>query len=239
MSRSSFHVLLLVPALLLGLVGCATQGERSVRGDARLWETPTFISAHPDVHQRKRGIWLMDTGDVDAAVEAFTTAARYADKPSQAILAELHWSGTGTPRDRARAYAWMDLAAERGYAMFLGKRETYWESLTADERTEALRIGSDLYAEFGDAVAKPRMETLLRRTRATLTGSRVGFVGGLTVAAPTRAGWLTFAGHEFYDDRYWRPVKYFEWTDRLWRDMPGRGNVTVDEPAPMQPSAEG
>jgi hypothetical protein len=232
------RTLLLLPLLLLGLIGCASQGERKPRYDRMVWETSRFISAHPDVHERQRALWLLEKGKPEQALVALSKAARHADKASQAMLAELHWDGLGVPRDRARAYAWMDLAAERGYTLFLAKRESYWEALDAEQRGEALRIGLELYAEYGDQVAKPRMDTLLRRARNSITGSRVGFVGALTVIAPTRLGWMSFSGEHFYNNRFWRTKDYYEWTDSLWQDLP-EGTVTVGEPEVQRPAAEG
>ncbi len=42
----------------------------------------------------------------------------------QALMAEMLWQGShDPPQDRAAAYAWMDLAAERGYPELLRQRE--------------------------------------------------------------------------------------------------------------------
>jgi TPR repeat protein len=56
------------------------------------------------------------------AMQPFRRASFFADQPSQGMVAEMYWNGDGVPCDRALAYARMDLAAERGYASFLGLR---------------------------------------------------------------------------------------------------------------------
>ena len=77
-----------------------------------------FMNGHPDLFWRLRGRKYYEAGHYEHARECFELAARYADKPSQAMLGEMHWQGEGGPRDRALGYAWMDLAAERLYEVF-------------------------------------------------------------------------------------------------------------------------
>ena len=54
-------------------------------------------------------------------------------------------------------------------------------SLSAAERTMALALGVDVYREYGDDVAKRRLEAVMLRARRNITGSRVGRVGSLIV----------------------------------------------------------
>jgi uncharacterized protein len=177
-----------------------------------------FLSAHPDIRWRREGVWSLELGQPEHAAEYFRRAARYADKPSQAMLAELYWSGMGVEVDRPLAYAWMDLAAERAYPVFLAKREHYWAQLTEAERGRVQEVGLPLYEQFGDDVAKPRLERLLRRARRNITGSRVGFVGALKILVPGPGGAAhSISGDDFYDDRFWEPARYWEWQDHAWK----------------------
>jgi hypothetical protein len=100
----------------------------------------------------------------------------------------------GTAPDPALAYAWADLAAERGYPEFLGVRERVWAPLDESQRQRALELGASLYAQYGDAVAKPRLERLLRsglaRKTGTHTGSRVGALAVVRVDSAVRAAML-------------------------------------------------
>lgn len=197
----------------------------------KVWESPGFLRHHPDIRERKRGFWLDEQGDHAGAAEAFRLAARYADKASQAMLAEYYREGRGVPRDPAAAYAWMDLAAERHYPLFLARREHYWAALDPIQQQRALELGEALYAEFGDAVAMPRIEDQLRRGRAAMTGSRVGSPGAITVILPTASGWLSVPGSLYYADHHWRPERYFEWLDQVHGRWP-EGAVDV---GPLRP----
>ena len=81
--------------------------------------------------------------------------------------------------------------------------------------------------DFGDAVAKGRLEKLLRRAKRNTTGSRVGAVGNLKVLVPGPGGtMLTIDGSQYYADQYWDPAQYWTWQDSIWKDPP-TGRVTV------------
>jgi len=200
--------------------------------------TVGFLSAHPDLRFRLRGLEKREAGQPEEAFRLFQRASLYADKPSQAMVAEMLWDGVGTGQDRALAYAWMDLAAERGYRTFLLLRERYWQELTPAERDRALAEGAAIYARYGDEVAEPRLATILRRERRKATGSRTGFIGALSILVPGPAGMETINGAAFYDERYWDPVQYRAWHDAIWM-RPRIGAVDVGEaepvPAPATP----
>lgn len=185
-----------------------------------------FLAYHPDLRWRKEGLQLYEEGKLELAYRAFRRSARYADKGAQAMVAEMLWKGEGVTRDRALAYAWMDLAAERHYPDFVKLREYYWQQLDEAERQRAIAEGAAVYAEYGDQVAKPRLERELEKGRRQITGSRTGFKGTLTIYVPSGAGWVGLSGEQYYSDRFWRPEQYFEWQDQVWRDQ-SRGRVEV------------
>ncbi len=187
-----------------------------------------FLSAHPDLRYRLHGLEEMRRGRHDDALSFFTRAGYYADKPSQAMVAEMYWNGQGVTRDPVLGYIWMDLAAERGYEGFLVLREKYWAALDESQRERAVEQGTALYARYGDEAAQPRLETAIRRGRAKLTGSRVGSVGNLQIYVPGPAGYDRIDGTQFFDERYWDPAQYRAWHDAIWR-KPRVGRVSVGE----------
>lgn len=187
-----------------------------------------FLTAHPDLRYRLLGLEEMKQGKFEDAFRFFQRAAFYADKPSQGMVAEMLWNGQGIERNPSLAYAWMDLAAERGYAGFLGLRERYWNALTVEQRTQALAQGQEIYARYGDAAAQPRLATVLRRERRRLTGSRTGFAGNVQIYVPGPSGFEQIDGTKFYDERYWDPGQYQAWHDSIWM-KPRVGRVSVGE----------
>lgn len=197
-------------------------------GDREVMNTAGFLGAHPDLRWRREGLDALESDRAGEAFTFFKRAARYADKPSQAMVAEMLWTGTGTPVDRPLAYVWMDIAAERAYIPFLIKREQYWNELSAAEREQALAVGKAVLDEYRDAVAKERLERLLRRAKRNVTGSRTGHVGNLRIIIPGPGGMdTTIDGAKYYDDQYWEPEQYWAWQDSIWKD-PSTGSVNVN-----------
>ena len=221
--------LLLGTALLLATLppGAVASGRQTDANMEQIVGSSRFMSAHPDLRWRQKGLESYERRQYAFAANYFKRAARYADKPSQAMYAEMLWKGEGVEQDRELAYAWMDLAAERGFPVFLAQREEYWAALDAAERRRAIRRGQDVYEEYGDEAAKPRKDEVLRRNfRRGVTGSRVGAVHGrLTVSFPDGVGEPLYGGittgalpgEDFYQDRYWKPAEYWAWQDRTWQ----------------------
>lgn len=202
----------------------------------RLMLTGGFLTGHPDLRYRLLGLEEIRKQNPQDAFRFFQRAAYYGDKPSQGMVAEMHWNGQGTERDPALAYVWMDLAAERGYEGFLVLRERYWNQLTEDERARAVATGQTIYAKYGDAAAQPRLAGILLRERRNVTGSRTGFAGNVQIYVPGPGGFEQIDGTKFYDERFWDPKQYQAWHDGIWA-KPRVGKVSVGEVEQIQKEA--
>jgi tetratricopeptide (TPR) repeat protein len=234
---------------IVALLLCALVGTAGATGTPKAPAMPawldsvlssgTFQAHHPDIRNQQRGLAYYRQRRHDEALAAFRRAAHYADKASQALLAQMHWRGEGVPADRALAYAWMDLAAERGYPIFLVEREKYWAALTEAEQARAVEVGRGLYERYGDDVAKPRLARVMRLGQwRSMTGSRTGYDAGIRVAQPGADGSLdpsSTARADVYDARYWHPESYWALQDRIWIGLP-RGEVIVQ---PLRPDDQG
>ncbi len=237
MLRSS--MLLLIALLAVSQAHGSEPGPKSSLALA----SESFLAHHPDIRWRNEGMALYDEGKYESAFKLLMRSASFAEKSSQAMIAEMHWTGTGTEKNLPLAYAWMDLAAERNYNEFVVLREHYWSKLDEAQRAEALRVGKGVYASFGDDVAKTRLARKLERGRRTMTGSRTGFVGPLQIAVRVDGGFLNIGGDEFYADEFWKPSHYFEWKDRVWKET-RKGYVEVgavstqDAKRDLQPARE-
>lgn len=220
--------------LLVTLMACA--GPARVEKDKPAGIDPAvltdgFLSAHPDLRWRKEGIERYEKQDFERAMTYFKRAASYGDKPSQAMVADMYWRGIGIDADRVLGYIWMDLAGERLYPDFIGFREQYWSQLDKAERAAVLERGQAIFAEYGDEAAKPKLAKVLRRERRSVTGSRVGFVGGLTIipfTGPLAGTGITLSGDQYYAKEYWEPERYWALQDNIWR-APSIGRVRVGE----------
>jgi len=201
--------------------------------DEAFINSQTFINQHPDLLYRQRGLKAYKKGRYSEALFNFKLAAKYADKPSQGMVAEMLWKGEGAAVDRARAYAWIDLAAERNYPSLVISREKMWSMLSEAERKKAVVLGEPIYEVYGDAVAKPRMEAaLVQAKRNSVTGSRLGFVTVLDIAnndpiaIAHNNGIPGYEGEFFYQDKLWEPAEYWKWQDAAWSRLP-EGNVEI------------
>lgn len=220
---------------------CAADGRRP-QADPDLLKAG-FLVGHPDLRHRMEGMRQLENGRAGEAVRQFMLAARYADKASQAMVAEMLWEGRGQPADRAMGYVWMDLAAERGYPALIVLRERYWAALDEQERSRARRDGLAIQELYHDGVSKPRLAAILRRERGKMTGSRTGYTGNpLRILSGNSFGEATIDGNRFFDDRYWDPVQYQAWHNEVW-NRPLQGTVEVgkvsSEPAAKNDSSKG
>ncbi|MBN8482472.1 MAG: sel1 repeat family protein [Xanthomonadales bacterium] len=232
-AKRTRHRLALTSALAAMSACVPAARADDVPPDPLLLAQPGFLDAHPDLRWRGEGVRSLERGRLREAQVYFRRAARYADKPSQAMLGELHWSGSGGLVDRASGYAWMDLAAERGYPAFLALRERYWAALAEDERVRAVALGGELYAQYADDVAKPRLARVLERARRNVTGSRLGIAGTLKMQVYGPGGWTTMDGSIYYQSRLSKADEYWQWQDQEWR-RPPRGHVTIGPIGPAE-----
>jgi uncharacterized protein len=215
-------------ALLVALAVSSTpmlSAKESSR-DATIVSTDAFLAHHPDIRYRLLGLKAYERRQFQDALRHFQRASRFADKPSQGMVAEMLWNGDGAPADRVAATAWMSLAAERGYTMMVLRRDTFLAALDADERRRTEAALAALTSELGDAVAQPRLERLLRQELRNVTGSRTGFVGAVQILLPSPTGMLQVDGSQFYQDKFWKPAEYWQWQDRAWKPEP-KGSVEI------------
>lgn len=232
--------IIIVLLAMFGLVGVAEAGKQPQ--DKIIMNSESFINDHPDILHRLRGLRAYKQGRYSEAFTNFKRAAKYADKPSQGMLAEMLWKGEGVAADKIQAYAWIDIAAERLYPTMVLSREKMWSMLTAEERKQATVVGIELYKYYGDDVAKKRLETVLRRARNNVTGSRLGFVGYMTITIDTPSGQQTVDGEFYYQDKFWKPAEYWQWQDTAWKNPPtgkvdiGPLQTTPDKPVPANAS---
>jgi len=146
----------------------------------------TSTWGHPDEFNEFAGMKYYAAGNYAKAMEYFLQGARYADKLSQLSIGLMYLHGEGVAKDPVTAYAWFALAAERHYPRFVATRDEVWKSLDEGQRQQASALLEQLSAEYGDTVAKVRMERALREGRSKMSGSFLGF-GESSVSSVTLA----------------------------------------------------
>ncbi|TZF89873.1 tetratricopeptide repeat protein [Cognatilysobacter lacus] len=212
---------LLAPLVVLApITGRSADAKPAVAQDARSLQYELAFRGHPDLQYRMYGVERYRKGEFAEAMTLLRRAARFGDKPSQGLIAEMYATGQGVPVDAALAYAWMDLAAERGYQDFVVRRERYWARMSEADRARAVSKGRAIYAEYGDDVAKPRFADQLRKASKDGVGSRTGFHGTVNITTPL--GDQTVDAEQLRSRGYWDADKYWAAQDVLWKNPGGR-----------------
>ena len=231
---SSMRAMRLALALFLGFSVSYQPPARAAQ------EAYTDSSIHYDQVFRWRAMEAFNSGDVASAIRNFERAARYADKPSQFALGVIHMNGDGVPRDRALAFARLDVAAERGYDEIVEQRDILWDQLTDGERAAGQFLAKRLLGKYGDAKAKPRHrnKTLAALQHSLGKSKSVRDDVIVTDLANCSEGLVDFrrgnACHErdFYSSRF-EAKHYWAVQDATW----GKGGVVEVGPV-LRPRSE-
>ena len=122
--------------------------------------------------------------DFAFAIQMYEVAAAWAYKPAEYNLAIMYARGQGVAVDLPRGMAWMALAAERDEKRYVDAREAIYVEMTKEQFEQANVIWRGLKKTYGDEVALHRAKARWAQVKASMTGSRVGAVGNLTVGVP-------------------------------------------------------
>jgi len=211
-------------------------------------QVPDHSPARPgsalfDYNEHMPSYWLMNRGNRlysigrhYSAIHFYERAARYADKFGQYNVAVMHLKAEGTDFDPVRAWAWLELSAERDYPMMRKAADDLFDLLDEAQQRQARAIhGQELLPEYGDSVAIPRAQLRMDRDRRQSTGSRLGspaMLGMLRVIDYQGDG-LSRNGAEYYDPAKWdmqRLVEYETWQmENLARGQVEMGELEIVE----------
>jgi len=126
--------------------------------------------------------------DFTFAIQMYEVAAAWAFKPAEYNLAIMYSRGQGVPVDLPRGMAWMALAAERNEKRYVDAREAVYAEMTPEQFEQANEIWRELKKTYGDEVALRRAKARWAQVKSSMTGSRVGSVGNMTVGIPNANG---------------------------------------------------
>ena len=205
---------------------------------------------HPDQFGEFTGMRYYAHHQYQAAMKYFEIGAYYADKLSQLSIGLMYDNGEGVRKDPVKAYAWLDIAAERDYPDFVATRDRVKAELTPGQLEQAQAERAKLAARYADAVAKPRMATQLHLGQMQLTGSRTGFDSGVSQVntKPDCAASVIVGGNEtpsagcggaasLYAKSHWEPKEYFASRDAEWKAQVSVGALEAPPAAPPATAA--
>jgi hypothetical protein len=195
--------------------------------------------SHPDIYWEYMGMHRYHHRDYAHAMSSFLRGAYYADKLSELCIGLMYLNGEGTPSDPAEAFAWLDVAAERGYPQFVATRDRVRASLTPEQVQRGSAVREQIASKYADSVAKPRMAQQLRFAIESITGSHLGFNPNLlgvsmhnacAPSEPQKMRLPEWGCSGIYSMYNLDPKTYFAERDSAWR-----ATVTVE---PIQPDAD-
>lgn len=131
----------------------------------------------PGVKFYSEGMRAYERKDYEHGIYMLKIAASWAYKPAEYNLGIIYFKGMGVPANRPLGAAWMFLAAERGTSPYVYARHVMVMDMDNAERTEAYALLQKLEKTYGDKVALRRAKAQWAFTKASSTGSRLGYTG--------------------------------------------------------------
>ena len=178
----------------------------------------SYAEHTPSYRTMNEATRFYNNGDYLSARARFRSAARWADKTAQFNLAVTYYKGQGTESDVAKAWAWFQLSAERGYPMMVDMADMLDGMINDDIRRRGQAILAELEPVYGDEVAIERTANHMRRERRRATGSRTGATAFLRVVD---SNGFSRDGRDFYRPEAWdfreviaREAQLFDARDR-------------------------
>ena len=178
---------MLLCALILGLLTVQSA-----------WARPP-VFATPDQAHLARAAESLQDGFEKNAFENLLKAAEWGNKEAQKNLAVMYIKGLGVPKNWARAYAWLQLAASQGEPRIVAARDEVFGALREDEKVEAEAHYRELLPDYGDRRAQERRERWVTRKKRDITGSRLGQIGALRIRIPDATGYTwDLSGEQYF-----------------------------------------
>ncbi len=152
-----------------------------------------------------------ESGDYDSAYQGYRQSARWGNKLSQFNIGTMYYNGIGVSRDPARAWAWIELSAEREYPQLVHAADEIWRELDDNEQQRAQRIhDEELVPEYADAATLPRTKRFVNRRYRSATGSRLGGVAGSNPLLVQPRDHPQSIGDVYYREDEWRVERWLE-----------------------------
>ena len=182
----------------------------------------------PSFHTTNRGMRAYQRGDHASAFSDFKLSAVGADKFAQYNIGIMYLLGEGTDYDPTRAWAWIELSAERGYPQLVDVADKLWDLLSEPEQQQAMRIYQrELLPKYGDDIAIEKTASRMRREFRSTTGSRVGSSALVPIRIIDNRGNIR-QGDEYYSRDKWNFEQIVAYETQIAFDLL-RGRVELGE----------
>ena len=138
----------------------------------------------------------------EAALSALKRASKYGNKDAQKTIGMMYARGFEVDQNLAQAWAWLKLAKSTGDPQSHEWFDRISSIMTSEEMEQAEQDYQALQEFYGDVAALNHRAIWVSKQKRRTTGSRVGYVGFLTIHDP-RTG-LSVSG-----DHYYRKMKLY------------------------------
>lgn len=192
----------------------------------------------PSAWEMRQGRQDYQAGNYMGAFWHYMNAAIWADKFAQYNIGVMYLRGEGVEFDAVRGWAWLELAAERGYPDMVQAAGDLYRMLDEAQRREGERIlREELLPDYGDATRVPATARRMERELRNATGTRTGSRAALSFLRVYDGSGVSRRGDEFYDPAKWDFERIVRFETQLMRDLAGAG-ATLGEFRVLEDEAE-
>lgn len=178
----------------------------------------------PSAWEMRQGRHKYQSGNFTAAFWHYMNAAVWADKFAQYNIGVMYLRGEGVEFDAVRGWAWLELAAERGYPDMVQAADQLYELLDAEQRAEGERIlREELLPDYGDATRVPATARRMERELRKATGSRTGSQAMLSFLRVYDGSGISRRGDEYYAAAKWDFERIVRFETQLMKDLANAG----------------
>lgn len=178
----------------------------------------------PSAWEMRQGRQKYQSGNFTAAFWHYTNAAVWADKFAQYNIGVMYLRGEGVEFDAVRGWAWLELAAERGYPDMVRAADDLYELLDEEQRAAGERIlREELLPDYGDATRVPATARRMERERRKATGSRTGSEAMLSFLRVYDGSGISRRGDEYYAAAKWDFERIVRFETQLMKDLANAG----------------
>lgn len=178
----------------------------------------------PSAWEMRQGRQKYRSGNFTGAYWHYLNAAVWADKFAQYNIGVMYLRGEGVEFDAVRGWAWLELAAERGYPDMVQAADQLYELLDAEQRAEGERIlREELLPDYGDETRVPATARRMDRELRKATGTRTGSQAALSFLRVYDGSGISRRGDEYYAAAKWDFERIVRFETQLMKDLANAG----------------
>lgn len=220
----SFSALTALAVLILTLTTPIAAQQAKPGHDWYDYDEHTPGARHMEAGQRSYA-----AGHFGSAMAKYKTAARWADKFAQYNIGVMYLRAEGVEFDPVKAWAWLELAAEREYPQLVEAADDLYALLDEQQQADGRDyLERELLPRFGDETRIEATARKMRQDRRKATGSRAGGRAFLSYLTIIDGSGQTRRGDEYYAAEKWDFERIVDYETRVMFGI-ANGNVELGD----------